>query len=108
MGIIDALRSLFLPDPPEIGPDEDPVFLDVRTHREHERRHVAGARHIPHTQIPDRWTELRGHEDDRILVYCASGARSKQAARVLQSKGFSKAENAGGIGGLKRAGVEVV
>ena len=107
MGLLDTLRSFFLPDPPEIGPDEDPVFVDVRTAREYERRHVAGAKHIPVSEIGDRWTELAEHKDDRILVYCASGSRSKKAARVLQAKGFTKAENAGGLGGLKRAGVEV-
>ena len=107
MGFIDSVLSLFLPDPPEIGPDEDPVFVDVRTRAEHERRRVAGARHIPHTQIGDRWTELRRHKDERILVYCATGSRSKHATRVLRSKGFHKAENAGGLRGLKRAGVDI-
>ncbi len=107
MGFIDALFALFLPDPPEIGPDEDPVFVDVRTHVEHRRQRVVGAKHIPHVQIGDRWTELRKHKDERILVYCATGSRSRHAIRVLRAKGFTKAENAGGLRGLKRIGVEI-
>lgn len=107
MGFIDAVLSVFLPEPPEIGPDEDPVFVDVRTRQEHERRRVAGAKLIPHSQMDTRWTELRKHKDERILIYCATGSRSKQATRILQSKGFDQAENAGGLRALKRAGVEI-
>jgi rhodanese-related sulfurtransferase len=107
MGFIDTLLSLVLPDPPEIGPEEDVVFVDVRTPREHAHRRVAGAKLIPHAEMGTRWTELRNHRDKRILVYCATGSRSRLATRILRSKGFSNAENAGGIGGLKRAGVEI-
>lgn len=107
MGFIDTFLSILLPDPPEIGPDEEVVFVDVRTPEEHEKRHVAGAKLIPHQQMGTRWTELRKHRDERILVYCATGSRSKIATRILRSKGFNRAENAGGIGGLKRAGVEM-
>ena len=107
MGLIDTLLSLFLPDPPEIGPDEDPVFVDVRTPREYERRHVAGAKLIPHTEMESRWKELREHQDERILVYCRSGNRSRTAVDILREKGFDNVENAGGIGALKRAGVEI-
>lgn len=107
MGFIDTLLSFVLPDPPEIEPGEDVVFVDVRTPREHARQRVVGAKLIPHTQMGSRWTELRKHRNKRILVYCATGNRSKQATRILRSKGFDRAENAGGIGGLKRAGVEL-
>ena len=107
MGFIDTLLSIVLPDPPEIGPDEDVVFVDVRTPREHARERVAGAKLIPHDQMRTRWTELRNHKDERILVYCATGSRSKRATRILRSKGFEKAENAGGLRALKRAGVEL-
>ncbi|MFO7893041.1 MAG: rhodanese-like domain-containing protein [Longimicrobiales bacterium] len=107
MGFIDAVLSVFLPDPPEIGPDEDPIFVDVRTRREHERQRVAGAKLIPHSQIGTRWPELRKHKSERILVYCTTGSRSKHATRILRSKGFDQAENAGGLWGLKRAGVEL-
>jgi rhodanese-related sulfurtransferase len=107
MGFIDTLLSFVLPDPPEIEPGEDVVFVDVRTPREHARQRVAGATLIPHSQMDTRWKELRKHKDERILVYCATGSRSKQATRILRSKGFERAENAGGLWGLRRAGVEL-
>lgn len=107
MGWLSKLISLFRPAPPDIEPGEDVVFVDVRTAAEYARGHVAGAIHIPYNQMGDRWPELEEHRDRRMLVYCLSGSRSSAATRVLRSKGFEDAENAGGIGGLKRAGLEI-
>jgi phage shock protein E len=108
MNWLDRLLARFLPAPPEIGPDEDVVFLDVRTRLEYEGQRVKGARHIPYDQVPARWGELRDVKDKRILVYCQSGSRSRFATNVLHDHGFEHAENAGGIGGLRRAGVRIV
>lgn len=105
--LLTRLLALFLPAPPEIAPGEDVVFVDVRTPAEHARGHVAGARLIPHDQMPTRWKELRDQRKKRVLVYCRTGSRSRVATQVLRSKGFERAENAGGIGGLRRAGVTI-
>ncbi len=83
------------------------VFVDVRTPHEYARGHVAGAKLIPHTQITARWSELKGDRRKRLLVYCRTGSRSSVATRVLRSQGFERVENAGGIGGLRRAGMEM-
>ena len=101
------LVAFFLPDPPEIAPGEDVVFVDVRTPAEWKHGHVAGATHIPHHQMEARWTELRAHRSDRVLVYCRTGARARIATEILRSKGFERAENAGGLLPLRLAGVEV-
>lgn len=106
-GWIDRLLAPFLPAPPEIEPGEEVVFVDVRTPPEYARGHVAGAKLIPHDQMAVRWKELRDQRKKRVLVYCRTGSRSRLATRVLRSKGFEKAENAGGIGGLRRAGVDL-
>jgi phage shock protein E len=108
MSWLDRFLAYFLPPPPEIGPDEDVVFVDVRTRFEFEGDRVKDARHIPYDQMPARWKELRDVKDKRILLYCRSGSRSRAALQVLQANGFEKAENAGGIGGLRRAGVTIV
>lgn len=104
---LDRILSHILPSPPSVAEGEDVVFVDVRTPGEYARGHVAGARLIPHTEMASRWRELRGSRDKRLLVYCRSGSRSGNATRVLRSKGFTRAENAGGIGGLRRAGFEM-
>ncbi|MFW6206031.1 MAG: rhodanese-like domain-containing protein [Gemmatimonadota bacterium] len=104
-GWLSRLLSFFLPSPPEIRPGEDVVFVDVRTPAEYARGHVAGARLIPHHEMDRRWKELRDQRKKRILVYCRTGRRSRVATEILRSRGFEKGENAGGIGGLRRAGV---
>lgn len=105
--LLSRLLAAVLPAPPEIGPDEDVVFVDVRTPAEYASGHVAGARLIPQHEMHTRWKELRDQRKKRILVYCRTGSRSRVATQVLRSKGFDRAENAGGIGGLRRAGVEI-
>jgi phage shock protein E len=107
-GWLSRLFSRLLPAPPQVGPDEKVVFVDVRTRAEYDAGHVKGARHIPHTEMGRRFKELKRHRDQRILLYCQSGRRSGIATRVLREQGFDRAENAGGIGGLKRAGFGIV
>lgn len=99
--------SRFLPSPPDIGPDEDVIFVDVRTRGEFQAGHVRGARHIPHDQMGARWKELRRYAGQRVLVYCQTGRRSRIAVRILHANGLENAENAGGIGGLRRAGLDI-
>ena len=62
--------------PPEIGEDEEVVFVDVRTPAEYAAGHVEGAVHIPHTEMDRRYGELTEYADDEIVVYCRSGRRS--------------------------------
>ncbi|HUG38886.1 MAG TPA: rhodanese-like domain-containing protein [Longimicrobiales bacterium] len=107
MGLISRLLSRILPTPPRIEPGEDVVFLDVRTAPEFAAGHAAGAVHVPMGQVQRRLDELQPHKDRRILVYCLSGHRAGAATRALRERGFAKAENAGSLGALKRAGVQV-
>jgi phage shock protein E len=108
MGLMDRILGWLLPAPPDIGPDEDVVFVDVRTRFEFADGHVEGARHIPYDEMPARWRELEDVRDERILLYCRTGSRSRAALQVLQDRGFTKAENAGGIAALRRAGLRIV
>jgi rhodanese-related sulfurtransferase len=105
--ILDGILARLLPTPPHIRPDEDVVFVDVRTRHEFDQGHVRGAHHIPFDQMDTRWKELRPHRKQRVLLYCRSGRRSRIATDVIRARGFDRAENAGGLGALKRAGVEV-
>jgi rhodanese-related sulfurtransferase len=64
------------------------LVLDVRSSKEFQAGHVPGARHIPHTELPQRLTELVGYQQKTVVVYCESGVRAKKAFRVLQTAGF--------------------
>jgi phage shock protein E len=71
-------------------------IVDVRSPEEYEDEHYDGALNIPVNEIQARAKELGGPETP-IVLYCASGARSGYAARLLASAGFKKVVNAGGL-----------
>jgi phage shock protein E len=71
-------------------------IVDVRTTGEFEDGAYPGAVNIPLGALPTRLGEL-GPKDGPIVLYCASGARSAQAARLLKQAGFTDVVNAGGL-----------
>ncbi len=73
------------------------VFLDVREEWEYEEDNL-GAKNIPLATLPDRLGELEDHKDSEIIVHCRSGARSGNAKKFLESKGFSQVRNV--LGGI--------
>ena len=80
--------------------------LDVRARSEWDAGHLAGARHIPLGELPDRLDELS--PDRPLVVHCQSGARSAIAASVLQAHGFGNVRNlVGGFGEWQRKGQAV-
>ncbi|HNY17486.1 MAG TPA: rhodanese-like domain-containing protein [Treponemataceae bacterium] len=75
------------------------VVVDVRTKGEFASGAYPKARNIPLDALPGRLAELP--KDKPIVVYCASGARAAQAARILSQAGFSDVVNAGGLAALR-------
>ncbi len=70
--------------------------VDVRTVAEFRDGAYPGAINIPLSLIPLKMKELEP-KDKPIVLYCASGARSGQAARLLSAAGFIDVVNAGGL-----------
>lgn len=64
------------------------VLLDVRTPEEYREARLRGAKLIPLNELERRVNEIP--RDKPLLVYCAVGARSDSAARLLASKGFKE------------------
>lgn len=62
-------------------------LVDVRTPGEFAGGHVSGAINIPVQQLDTRMSELEP-KDAAIVVYCRSGHRSGNAARMLKEAGF--------------------
>ena len=69
-------------------------LVDVRSDGEWEEGHLRGAVHIPVDALSARMAELP-HEHP-VVVYCASGRRSAEAARVLRAAGYD-AQDLGGM-----------
>ncbi len=68
------------------------VLLDVRTIEEYKEGHVPQSKNLPLDEI----STISLSKDQPLFVYCASGSRSGQAVRWLNSHGYH-AENIGGI-----------
>jgi len=62
------------------------TVVDVRTQAEFMGGHVADSRLVPVNEIPARLAEIKALPAP-IIVCCASGGRSSQAARFLQANG---------------------
>ena len=74
------------------------LFIDCRLPNEYAITHIDGAKLIPLQQIGQRFGELQGHEDEKVIVHCKSGGRSMQFAQILRQNGFKDVKSmAGGI-----------
>jgi len=76
------------------------LLLDVRSPGEFNSGHLEGARNIPVGELQSRLKEL-GSTDQRIIVYCASGMRSRTAFKLLRDNGFSHVHDLGSMGNWK-------
>lgn len=80
------------------------LVIDVRSRLEYWLGHLAGADCIPADDIVRR---LGAREDvgsgTRIMVYCASGARSAAAATALRAHGFRNVTDAGAMSAAAQA-----
>lgn len=92
-GGITAMMSKRAPQP---GASDKPLIIDVRTVQEFRGGAFPGAVNIPLDELPARLAELGSMGRD-ITVYCASGARSAYAQRLLVQSGYTNVKNGGGI-----------
>jgi sulfur-carrier protein adenylyltransferase/sulfurtransferase len=84
---------------------DGPVFLDVRERNEWDEGHIPGAIHVPRGNLESRIETAVPDHGTRIVVYCASGARSAFATKTLNELGYIDVANlAGGYIEWKRNG----
>ena len=89
----------------ELASATPPVLIDVREPDEYEQGAIAESIHIPRGFLESRIEATEPDHDQRIVLTCASGARSAFGAKVLAELGYSNvASLAGGFSGWKQAG----
>jgi phage shock protein E len=72
------------------------TVVDVRTETEFRRGAYPGAMNVPLGELSSGLARIpKGRP---VVVYCASGARSAMAARILRRAGYADVSNAGGLG----------
>ena len=97
MGFFD-----FLKDPDinqgikEYNVTDGAVLLDVRTPDEYRQGHIPGSKNVPLQSI-DKVTVMINNKATPIFVHCLSGARSRQAAAILQQMDYTNVKNIGGF-----------
>jgi phage shock protein E len=80
---------------------EGAVLLDVRTPAEFAAGHVEGAINVPVGELEDKLDAVPAKKDQPIVVYCQSGRRSAAAKKVLQTAGFTRVADLGGMSNWK-------
>ncbi len=76
------------------------LIIDVRTLDEFATGAYPEAINIPLDELGERYTELGNNANREIIVYCASGARSAYAQRMLNQIGYQNVKNGGGIAAM--------
>lgn len=80
---------------------EGATLVDIREGWEWAQGRAAGARHMPLGQIAVGMKRIPA--DKPVLLICASGNRSKMAAKFLQERGFEAKSVRGGTSAWARA-----
>ncbi|NCG08003.1 MAG: rhodanese [Verrucomicrobia bacterium] len=74
----------------------DSLLLDVREADELAICSIAGARHIPMMEIPERLAEIP--KEAKVIVFCHHGMRSMKVVQFLSARGYERVINlSGGI-----------
>lgn len=79
---------------------KDFLLLDIREDYEHDTSKIdfENSLLIPMSEFSERWKELLGFKNKKIIIYCHSGMRSLSAANFLTTKGFENLKSLeGGI-----------
>ena len=73
--------------------DPDAVLVDVRTAQEFAQKHIPGAIHLDF-YARDFTSKITALDSSKtILVYCRTGRRSGEAAKILTEAGFKDVAN---------------
>ena len=73
------------------------LIIDVRTEEEFNEGHIPGAVNIPNETIADTRPPQLPDSGQKLLIYCRSGNRSRQAAQKLADMGYTGVYEFGGI-----------
>ena len=71
------------------------LLVDVRTPAEFHSGHIPTAVNIPVSEIETRPIDVA--KQKLVIVYCRSGSRSNRAAGILESLGYTRVVDFGGI-----------
>ena len=78
--------------------EENAVIVDVRTAEEYNKRHIKGAVLLPLDEIEKgNAGRVLPDKNQTLLLYCWTGRRSEDAAKILVKNGYKKVYEFGGL-----------
>jgi rhodanese-related sulfurtransferase len=88
--------------------DREPVVVDVRPAADFKKGHLLNAMSLPLAKLEERASEIAKDKSKPVIVYCALGGTSVEAALKLRKLGFSEVYPLrGGINGWLGANLPV-
>jgi rhodanese-related sulfurtransferase len=109
LGQTDKFKTVDVAEFAKAVEDTSYVVLDVRTPAEHAEGYISGT-HFNIDVLDDSYTEVALKtlpKDKPVALYCRSGNRSKNAARILAENGYKVLELGTGFRGWAAAGKKV-
>ncbi len=70
--------------------DREPLVVDLRASADFKKGHLLNAINIPAMKIADRTSELGKDKSRPIILYCALGGSSREAAMKLRKLGYTE------------------
>ena len=101
-----AFKSVDVDEFEKVMADTSYVLLDVRTATEYAEGHIPGT-HFNIDVLQDDFESKALKmlsKEKKVALYCRSGNRSKNAARILAKKGYQVVELSTGFNGWKASG----
>jgi len=106
--MLTGVKNIKAQDAVRLMNDDNTVVLDVRLEKEYKEGHILDAVHIPVGALDSRVRELDAYKNSKIVIYCQTGMRSKQAGGILKKHGFTEMYSIdGGIGAWAAANLPV-
>lgn len=72
---------------------EGTTIVDVRSPLEYEEGHIEGSILIPEYELKKDIEKYLPNKDEKIILYCQTGHRSKRAQKELKQLGYSNVYN---------------
>ena len=69
------------------------IIVDVRSPQEYSEGHLDGAILLSEYEVNKKYKNYLKDKEEKIVVYCSSGVRSKKAQKSLIKKGYVNVYN---------------
>lgn len=89
-GTVTGGKRLSAPEAVRMINDREPLVVDLRSAADFKKGHLINALNLPAQKIGERSSELGKDKSRPIILYCALGGSSREAAMTLRKQGFAE------------------